>query len=252
MGVERVIVAPGNTAVTPLDFISYPITHSLLASLGWACLFAGIYKIVKHDSRGAVCLWFVVLSHWVLDALSHRPDLPLYPGSSTYVGLGTLEFADSDDLCGERDLLIRRVSLCKSDAGPRPHRFTCLPVIPRSAFAREILVHEVTGTSHFTGFEADPSGMIAVETGRRDSAGGQRRGANRGQLPVPAIEGHQPIGTSDPEPPIWALKKRSNTNGSALLRRPGPVQNLAELNIRLEGPGRDGKCERRLERSRRK
>ncbi len=88
LGVERVIIAPGNTAVTPLDFISYPVTHSLLASLGWACLFAGIYKIVKHDSRGAVCLWFVVLSHWVLDALSHRPDLPLYPGSSTYVGLG--------------------------------------------------------------------------------------------------------------------------------------------------------------------
>jgi hypothetical protein len=30
----------------------------------------------------------VVISHWVLDALTHRPDLPLYPGSPTYVGLG--------------------------------------------------------------------------------------------------------------------------------------------------------------------
>ena len=88
MGIERVIIAPGNTAVTPLDFISYPLSHSLLADIGWACLFAGIYKIVKRDSRGAVCLWFVLVSHWVLDALSHRPDLPLYPGSSTYVGLG--------------------------------------------------------------------------------------------------------------------------------------------------------------------
>ena len=88
LGIERVIIDPGNTAVTPLDFISYPFSHSLLADLGWACLFAGIYKIVKRDSRGAVCLWFVLISHWVLDALSHRPDLPLYPGSSTYVGLG--------------------------------------------------------------------------------------------------------------------------------------------------------------------
>jgi hypothetical protein len=88
LGVERVIIAPGTTAVTPLDFISYPLSHSLLADLGWASFFAGIYKVVKHDSRGAVCLWFVVLSHWLLDALSHRPDLPLYPGSSTYVGLG--------------------------------------------------------------------------------------------------------------------------------------------------------------------
>jgi hypothetical protein len=88
LGVERVIIAPGATAVTPLDFIFYPFSHSLLAGFGWACLFAGIYKIVKRDSRGAACLWFVVISHWFLDAASHRPDLPLYPGSSTYFGLG--------------------------------------------------------------------------------------------------------------------------------------------------------------------
>jgi len=88
LGVERVIVAPGTTAVTPLDFISYPLSHSLLADIGWASLFAGIYKMVKQDTRGAVCLWFVVISHWLLDALSHQPDLPLYPGSSIYIGLG--------------------------------------------------------------------------------------------------------------------------------------------------------------------
>jgi len=88
LGVERVIVAPGATAVTPLDFISYPISHSFLADVGWACLFAGIYRVVKRDSRGAVCVWFVLVSHWLLDALSHAPDLPVYPGSSTHVGLG--------------------------------------------------------------------------------------------------------------------------------------------------------------------
>ena len=88
LGVERVIIVPGATAVTPLDFIRYPISHSLLADLGWASLFAGIYQIVRRDSRGALCLWFVVMSHWVLDALTHVPDLPLYPGSWTYVGLG--------------------------------------------------------------------------------------------------------------------------------------------------------------------
>lgn len=88
LGVERVIVAPGTTAVTPLDFISYPLSHSLVADLGWASVFAGVYRLVKRDSRGAACLWLVLLSHWLLDALSHRPDLPLYPGSLTYVGLG--------------------------------------------------------------------------------------------------------------------------------------------------------------------
>jgi hypothetical protein len=88
LGVERVIIAPGTTVVTPLYFISYPLSHSFLASFGWACLFAGIYKIVKRDTRGAVWLGFVVVSHWLLDALSHEPDLPLYPGSSTHVGFG--------------------------------------------------------------------------------------------------------------------------------------------------------------------
>jgi len=88
LGIERVIIAPGTTAVTPLYFLSYPLSHSLLADIGWACLFAGVYKIVKRDRRGAVCLWFVLISHWLLDALTHQPDLPLYPGGSTHVGLG--------------------------------------------------------------------------------------------------------------------------------------------------------------------
>jgi hypothetical protein len=88
LGVERVFIEPGITAVTPLDFTSYPISHSLLADLGWASLFAGIYQVVKHYPRGALCLWLVVMSHWVLDFVTHRPDLPLYPGNSPYVGLG--------------------------------------------------------------------------------------------------------------------------------------------------------------------
>lgn len=88
LGVERVLIAPGATAVTPLDFLNYPLSHSLLADIGWAFLVAGIYQLLTRNTRGAVCLWFVVISHWLLDALTHQPDLPLYPGSSTYVGLG--------------------------------------------------------------------------------------------------------------------------------------------------------------------
>lgn len=88
LGIERLQIVPGMTAVAPLDFTSNPFSHSLLADVGWASLFAGVYQMAKHNSRGAVCLWLVVMSHWVLDALTHRPDLPLYPGSSTYIGLG--------------------------------------------------------------------------------------------------------------------------------------------------------------------
>ncbi len=86
--VEQVSIVPGLTAVTPLDFVSYPFSHSLLADVGWASLFAGVYKVLKRESRGTVCLWFVVLSHWFLDVLTHRPDLPLYPGGDRFVGLG--------------------------------------------------------------------------------------------------------------------------------------------------------------------
>ena len=87
-GIERVEIDPGNTAVTPLDFVSYPFSHSLLAAAGWSLLLAGIYWTVRRDASGTAIIGLLVLSHWVLDAVAHRPDLPLYPGSSRMAGLG--------------------------------------------------------------------------------------------------------------------------------------------------------------------
>src|SRR5512134_738822 len=85
-GIERVEVAPGITAFTPLDFVHYPWTHSLLAALVWSALFAlGCWQL---GGRAAVVMGLLVFSHWGLDALSHRPDLPLWPGSGTMIGLG--------------------------------------------------------------------------------------------------------------------------------------------------------------------
>jgi membrane-bound metal-dependent hydrolase YbcI (DUF457 family) len=84
--VERVEVAPGITAFTPLDFVHYPWSHSLVAALAWSALFAlGCWKLGR---RAALVMGLLVFSHWALDALSHRPDLPLWPGSETMVGLG--------------------------------------------------------------------------------------------------------------------------------------------------------------------
>jgi len=88
LGVERVRIAPGITAVTPLDFEHYPVSHSLLAVLGWAAGFALVYQLLRRYPRGAVVAGLCVVSHWVLDAISHRPDLPLYPGGDARVGLG--------------------------------------------------------------------------------------------------------------------------------------------------------------------
>jgi hypothetical protein len=88
LGIEQVRIAPGITAVTPLDFEHYPFSHSLLAVVGWAAAFALVHQLVRHYPRGAVVAGLCVVSHWVLDAISHRPDLPLYPGGDTRVGLG--------------------------------------------------------------------------------------------------------------------------------------------------------------------
>jgi hypothetical protein len=88
LGWERVRIDPDNTVVTPLAFVSYPISHSLLAALGWAAAFGLGYGRVTGDRRGAIVIGLAVASHWPLDALVHRPDLPLYPGGSTFVGLG--------------------------------------------------------------------------------------------------------------------------------------------------------------------
>ena len=87
LGWERVRIAPGSTAFTPLDFVSYPISHSLLASLGWSVLAGGVYYASTRYRYGAWTVGALVLSHWVLDWLTHRPDLPLWPGGPR-VGMG--------------------------------------------------------------------------------------------------------------------------------------------------------------------
>ena len=85
-GVEQVKIDPGNTAFTPLDFVHYPWTHSLAAAIVWSFLF-GI-ACIRNGKNEAFVLGLLVFSHWLLDALSHRPDLPLWPGSETMIGLG--------------------------------------------------------------------------------------------------------------------------------------------------------------------
>ena len=87
LNLEVVRPVPGITKFSPFDFVSYPWTHSLLCVLGWSLLFGGIYFAIKRHAREALVLSALVVSHWVLDYFTHRPDLPLYPGGPK-VGLG--------------------------------------------------------------------------------------------------------------------------------------------------------------------
>jgi membrane-bound metal-dependent hydrolase YbcI (DUF457 family) len=88
LGLEQVRIEPGNTKFTPLAFVSYPWTHSLLMAMVWASLFAGGYFMLRRYQAGAIAIWIGVVSHWVLDWITHRPDMPVYPCSAAYFGLG--------------------------------------------------------------------------------------------------------------------------------------------------------------------
>lgn len=88
LGIEHARIAPGDTAFTPFDFYDYPVSHSLLTTLGWSFFIAGIYYFLKHHWRNSWIVGLTVFSHWLLDFLSHRSDLPIMPGTPTYLGLG--------------------------------------------------------------------------------------------------------------------------------------------------------------------
>lgn len=87
-GVETVRVVPGLTPFSPFDFVSYPWSHSLLMTAVWAALFGGAHYLVRRDATTAKVLAAVVFSHWALDWVTHRPDLPLAPGLAYKTGLG--------------------------------------------------------------------------------------------------------------------------------------------------------------------
>jgi membrane-bound metal-dependent hydrolase YbcI (DUF457 family) len=90
MGAEVVRVNPGDTAFTNLAFDSYPWSHSLALVVLWSALAAVLGRLALSSWRSGFVVGALVLSHWVLDWVTHRPDLPLWPGGPT-VGLGLWE-----------------------------------------------------------------------------------------------------------------------------------------------------------------
>jgi hypothetical protein len=88
-GVEKVEIRPGITAVTPLDFVHYPWSHSLVALLAWSLVLACAYRFARHRTWwAATVIAALVLSHWVLDVVSHRPDMPLTITGPERIGFG--------------------------------------------------------------------------------------------------------------------------------------------------------------------
>ena len=87
-GVEKVRIVPGFSAFNPLDLYYFPWSHSLLMACVWGGLFGGGYYAITKYRAGGVVIFFGVVSHWVLDWVSHTPDMAIVPGMATKVGLG--------------------------------------------------------------------------------------------------------------------------------------------------------------------
>ena len=87
LGRERAHIVPGPNPFLTLWLDSIPISHSLVTLIGWGAVFGLAYRTLTGDARGGVVIALLVVSHWVLDFVTHRPDMPLYPGGRG-VGLG--------------------------------------------------------------------------------------------------------------------------------------------------------------------
>lgn len=80
LGWEQAHTVPGPNPFLVLWLDSIPISHSLLTLIAWGVLFAVLYRARTGYARGAIVVALGVVSHWVLDVATHRPDMPLFPG----------------------------------------------------------------------------------------------------------------------------------------------------------------------------
>ncbi len=93
LGWEQARIVPGHTAITPLEFLNYPISHSLVGAMAWSFVAAALYyswptRDTSRHWQAAAMVGLAVFSHYPLDVLVHIPDLPLSGSSSVRLGLG--------------------------------------------------------------------------------------------------------------------------------------------------------------------
>ncbi len=86
-GIEHARIEPGATAFTPMVFESYPWSHSLLMSIVWGVALAALARWRGVEVRATWVIAILVVSHWVLDFVTHAADMPLWPGNSPTFGL---------------------------------------------------------------------------------------------------------------------------------------------------------------------
>ena len=88
LGIESLSIDSGNTKLTHLNFEFYPYSHSLFMALIWSIILGLCYFLFTKNKNGSLVLGALVMSHWILDFITHQPDLPLSPFTDLKVGLG--------------------------------------------------------------------------------------------------------------------------------------------------------------------
>ena len=89
LGIEKARIVPGITASNPFDLYYMPYTHSFVAAILWSVAAGGLCNVLFGLRKWSAAVWIgaAVFSHWILDWVVHRPDLPLYD-DTVKVGLG--------------------------------------------------------------------------------------------------------------------------------------------------------------------
>ena len=87
IGVEKMRIDPDASAMVPFDLYYMPYTHSLAGTGAWALAFGLVIALWHRDALAGALVALVVASHWLLDWLTHVPDLTIAGSGETY-GLG--------------------------------------------------------------------------------------------------------------------------------------------------------------------
>jgi len=118
LGLEHVRIDPAATPVTPLDFYDYPFSHGLAALVAWGVVVGAIVYLTRRSWRPAALVAGIVVSHWFLDLVMHRPDLPLAPGTGARFGLG-LWYSLPSTLVVESTCFLVGIWIYLRSTGPR-------------------------------------------------------------------------------------------------------------------------------------
>jgi hypothetical protein len=148
-GVENMRITPGITAMNNMDLYDLPWTHSLLGASGWALAFGLIVSFWLRSRAAGIITAAVVLSHWLLDLLVHRPDLTL-AGSPPKFGLGLWNHP-AIEMPLEIGLLFASVWIFARKVGSRPPRL-------------ELLVLVLLGLQAFNWFAPQPTELDASQS----------------------------------------------------------------------------------------